>query len=630
MRSVPGISAFALMMLAMPGNAAPAAGTYTAAQFYRTTNYRIGGFAQDAFTHDGKSLLISSDQDGIFNAYRLPLAGGKPIALTRSTTDATYAVTAFPHDGRVLVTHDGGGDELNHVYVRQADGALLDLTPGAKVKADFVGWTADGATFFLTSNARDPAAFDVVAYDAATLKPRTVFENKGGFNVGAVSPDGGRVALLKSITSANSDLYVADLAGGAPRLVTPHEGNVAYSVSDFTPDSKGLIFTSDEGGEFARAYTYDLAAGTRAELVKADWDVSFVTYSPKGRYRIASVNADASSVLTMVDTRTGGAVALTGLPAGDISAVRFNADETLAAFVVASDTSPADIFVADVASGKARRLTTALNPAIREADLVQARVVRFAGEGGVQVPGILYRPKAASAAHPAPAVVYVHGGPGGQSRRGYSASIQHLVNHGYAVLAANNRGSSGYGKTFFHMDDRHHGEADLRDIVAAGDWLRAQPWVARDKVAVMGGSYGGYMTAAALAFHPDAFAAGIDIFGVTNWVRTLQSIPAWWGAERIALYDEMGDPATDAERHRRISPLFHADGITRPLLVVQGKNDPRVLKVESDELVAAVRARKVPVDYVVFPDEGHGFQGRANRVTAQEAYLAFLDRHVRK
>jgi len=147
---------------------------------------------------------------------------------------------------------------------------------------------------------------------------------------------------------------------------------------------------------------------------------------------------------------------------------------------------------------------------------------------------------------------------------------------------------------------------------------------------VMGGSYGGYMTAAALAFHPTAFEAGVNIFGVTNWVRTLESIPAWWGANRIALFDEMGDPATDAERHRRISPLFHANLIQRPMLVVQGANDPRVLQVESDELVAAIRASDVPVEYVLFPNEGHGFQRRDNRITAQEAYLKFLDQYVRK
>ncbi|WP_313045870.1 S9 family peptidase, partial [Brevundimonas sp.] len=504
------------------------------------------------------------------------------------------------------------------------------LTPGDKLKAGFVGFSDDGKTFWLTSNERDAEVFDLYAYDAVTYERKLVFQNPG-MDVAAVSGDGRLVALTKSHTSANSDIYLADLqAGGEPYLITPHTGDVAYDVSGFSPFNATLIYTSNEDGEFSQAYAYDIANKAHNRTTQADWDVMYVAFSPNGRYRVTAVNADASTELTIEDSQTRAPIRLTGLPQGDITGVRFDPGADLAAFTVVSDTSPADVFVADLSTGQARRLTHALNPAIKENDLVEATIVRYPGEGGVMVPAVLYRPKGASAANPAPAVVLVHGGPGGQTRRGYSAMVQHLVNHGYAVLGANNRGSSGYGKTFFHMDDKKHGEADLRDIVAGGDWLRAQDWVADDQVAVMGGSYGGFITAAALAFHPEKFEAGIDIFGVTNWVRTLQSIPAWWGAQRVALYDEMGDPAVDAERHRAISPLFHADKIRRPLLVVQGANDPRVLQVESDELVEKVRANNVPVEYVVFPDEGHGFQRRANRITAQEAYLAFLNRYVRK
>ena len=608
----------------------PSPKLYSAEQFYQTRSYAMGGVEDDAFSHDGKALLVSSDETGTFNAYWLPVAGGPVVPLTRSTTNATYGVSAFPRDGRVIVSSDTGGNELTHLYVRGTDGALTDITPGEKLKANFIGWQRDDSTFFVSTNERDAAAFDVYAYDAGRLQRRLVFKNEGGFQPGPVSADGKTLALVKKLSSANDDLYVVPLvAGGAPRLITPHKGDVSYDAAAFTASSDKLIYLSDADGEWARAYTYDLASGQRGELVRGDWDVVSAFYSPSGRYRVSALNADASTALTIIDTKTGRPLALEGVPAGDLGSVRFSADERSVAFTVVSDTSPRDVFIADTATGKARRLTTALNPAIRETDLVDATVVRVAAEGGVAVPGILYKPKGASATAKVPAIVYVHGGPGGQSRRGYNATIQHLVNHGYAVLAANNRGSSGYGKTFYHMDDKRHGEADLRDIVASGDWLRKQDWVAPNKVAVMGGSYGGYMTAAALAFHPDAFAAGIDIFGVTNWQRTLKSIPAWWGAERTRLYDEMGDPATDEARHRRISPLFHTKGISKPLLVIQGTNDPRVLKVESDELVEAVRKNNVPVEYVVFPDEGHGFTGRANRITAQDAYLKFLDEHIR-
>jgi len=333
--------------------------------------------------------------------------------------------------------------------------------------------------------------------------------------------------------------------------------------------------------------------------------------------------------VTILDTRTNRPITLTGVPAGDIGGVRFNRDETRIIFTVASDTSPSDIFTAPLNTGAATRLTHALNPEIEENQLVEASVARYPSFDGLAIPGILYRPRGSSAQNRAPALVLVHGGPGGQSRRGYSAMIQHLVNHGYAVFAANNRGSSGYGKTFYNMDNRRHGEVDLQDIVYARRYLETLDWVDGERIGIMGGSYGGYMVAAALAFEPDAFDVGVNIFGVTNWVRTLSSIPPWWESFREALYDEMGDPATDQERHRRISPLFHAQNIRKPLLVVQGANDPRVLQVESDELVAAVRANNVPVEYVLFPDEGHGFLRKENRITAQEAYLRFLDQYLR-
>ena len=371
-----------------------------------------------------------------------------------------------------------------------------------------------------------------------------------------------------------------------------------------------------------------METGKKALLIEADWDVSYVAHSPSGRYQVHALNVDGLTVATLTDLTTGKEVALPGVPEGELGQVRFSRDESRVAFGLNTDTSPYNLYT--LAFGEsASRLTDALNPEIDEKHLVTATVERFESFDGVVIPGIMYKPKQASKDTPVPAVVFVHGGPGGQSTRGYSALIQHLVNNGYGVYAANNRGSSGYGKTFFHMDDKRHGEEDLKDIVAAGDYLRGLDWVNPQQVGVMGGSYGGYITAAALTFHPQAFEVGVNIFGVTNWVRTLESIPPWWGAFRDALYDEMGDPATDAERHRAISPLFHAKKIVKPMLVVQGANDPRVLQIESDELVEAVRSNGVPVEYVVFDDEGHGFLRRENRITASKAYVDFLDKFLK-
>jgi dipeptidyl aminopeptidase/acylaminoacyl peptidase len=602
---------------------------HSAKAFFDTTSFRLAASGGHAFSPDGTSLLVSSDQTGVWNAYALPVAGGALMPLTTSSTSATFAASYFPSDTRILYVADEGGNELTHVFVRERDGATRDLTPGPKVKADFIGWSTDGKTFYLQSNARDAANFDLLSVDATTYATTTLFKNDG-FGIGALSPDARYLALEKPRTSADSNLYLADLtSGAAPKLLTEHTGNISYGIYDFSADGAFLIYSTDEAGEFTQAWTYALASGARKALLTARWDVMLVKDSPSGRFRVSAINVDGSTAMTIA-RRDGTPVTLSGVPAGDLGGARFDRTEATVAFSVSSDTSPSDIFVASLADGKARRLTTALNPAIKESDLVEASVARFKSYDGLEVPGILYQPKGASAASKVPAVVLVHGGPGGQSRRGYSAMIQHLVNNGYGVYAINNRGSSGYGKTFYHLDDKKHGDVDLKDVVASRKFLASLGWVDPARIGIMGGSYGGYMVAAALAFAPDAFDVGIDIFGVTNWSRTLASTPAWWAAFREALFDEMGNPETDGERHRAISPLFHAMNIRKPLLVVQGANDPRVLKVESDELVAAVKANKVPVEYLVFPDEGHGFLKRQNRIDASDAYLRFLDTHLKK
>jgi dipeptidyl aminopeptidase/acylaminoacyl peptidase len=615
--------------MAEAGTEANAPTKYDAEAFFATTSYSLaGGYA---WSPDDTKLLASSDESGIFNAISLASADGAKQPLTMSTTDSVFAVSWFPDDDRILYTADKGGNEINHLFVRETSGETRDLTPGDEVKAQFAGWSKDRKSFYALTNERDPASFDLYRYAVDGYERTLVFQNNEAFDVSAVSPDGSYVALVKPRTSADSDIYLLHTLepDSEPELISEHTGNVTHSVYDFTRDSEKLVYSTDEHGEFTQAWTYDLNDGTKSPLIAADWDVMFVTFSESGRYRVSATNEDARTVVQILDSRGGGEISLPGLPAGDLAQIRFSRDESKVALLLSSDTSPSDVYTVDLASGTSARLTKALNPQIDEADLVETQVVRYKSFDGVEIPGILYRPHTASATGKVPALVWVHGGPGGQSRTGYSATIQHLVNHGYAVLAANNRGSSGYGKTFFHMDDRRHGDVDLRDIVLAKDYLASLEWVDGERIGIIGGSYGGYMVGAALAFEPDVFDVGVNIFGVMNWVRTLTSIPPWWESFKEALYDEMGDPATDGERHRRISPLFHAQNIKAPLLVVQGANDPRVLQVESDEIVAAVRANDVPVEYVLFPDEGHGFTKRENRITASEAYVSFLDTHLK-
>jgi len=632
LRPIAALALGAALLAAVPSTARSQAPSgrrptkaYTIEQFIATEG--VGG---GSFSADEKRFLFSSNRSGIFNVYDVAVAGGEPRALTTSTTDSTYAVSYFPSDDRFLYTRDQGGNELNHLYVRTPDGQDRDLTPGDKLKAGFAGWSRDRKAFHVTTNERDPKTIDVYRYDARTYARTLVFQNPGGFFPGAISGDGRYVALVKISTTLDNDLHLFDVRTKKTVHFTPHEGNVKHDVMEFDPDSKALYYTTDAGGEFERVRRYVLATGKHEDVEKDDWDVMYTTFSRTGKYRVTAVNRDGQTVVRVVETRTGKPLALPRLPAGEITAVEIADSEKRFAFYASGDRSPTNLYVWNVGDEEARRLTDTLSREIDPEDLVESEVVRFKAADGLEIPNVLFRPHQATPEAKAPALVWVHGGPGGQTRRGYSAVIQYLANHGYVVLGINNRGSSGYGKTFYGADDKKHGKEPLRDCLDAKAYLASLPYVDGNRIGIIGGSYGGYMVLAALAFHPQAFEAGVDIFGVANWVRTLQSIPPWWEAQRKALYEEMGNPETELEMLKEISPLFHASRIAKPLLVLQGANDPRVLKVESDEMVEAVRKNGVPVDYVVFPDEGHGFSKKKNQIEGYGKVLEFLDRHLKR
>ena len=588
------------------------------------SNLRLSGADMSP---DGSKVLYSSNQTGVINLYEIAAAGGKPVALTQSTTDSIYAIGYFPKDGRLLYTADQGGNELNHVYVREADGTVKDLTPGDKHKAMFGGWADDEQSFFVMTNERDERYFDVYEYAVDGYQRTLLYQNENGYFPGAISRDKRYIALGKVNTTSDSDIVLFDRETKTEKVLTQHEGVESNDSVAFTPDG-ALLYTSNRGGEFSRLLRMDLTSGESSVVYETTWDVVGADYTPDDSRLVVYVNADARTELVMLDATTLQPVALPKVPAGDVTGVDFSEDGKHLVFYVASSRFPSSIWTAEL-GGEARQLVSALNPAIDVDDLVEGEVVRFNSYDGLEIPGIIYMPHGASDAAKVPGLVWVHGGPGGQSRLNYSALIQYLVNHGYAVYAINNRGSSGYGKTFYAADDRKHGEADLDDVVESKKLMIGTGKIDPERIGIIGGSYGGYMTLAALTYRPDAFKVGVDIFGVANWLRTLESIPAWWEAQRQALYAELGDPVADKERLMRISPLFHAGNITKPLIVLQGANDPRVLKVESDEIVAAVKANNVPVEYVVFDDEGHGFVKRENEKTGYEAVLKFLDTHLK-
>ncbi|RNC86938.1 MAG: S9 family peptidase [Winogradskyella sp.] len=596
---------------------------YTIEQFM--DNEAIGG---GSFSHDNSQLLVSSNRSGIYNVYTVSTKGGEMTAITQSDSTSIFADAFFPEDNRMLLNADGNGDEIDHLFVRELDGTIKDITPEIGAKSSFYGWSKDKKSLYFGSNKRDPRFFDVYKMNLEDYSSELLYKNENGLDFSGMSSDENFFALSKVVNTNDSDLFIYNSKTGEQTKVNANLS--ANSAEDFSVDNSTFYYTTDDGSEFAYLMSYDLATGEKKTIVEKEWDIMGSGFTEDGKYMVVYVNEDGKNAIEVMDAKTMKPIDLPDFGDKSITSVGFSRDENWMRMYVGGSNTPSNLYTYNFETKEQHQLSDVLNKDINQEDLVTAKVIRYPSFDGTTIPAIYYLPHQASAENKVPAMVWVHGGPGGQTRQGFSSMIQYMVNHGYAVLAVNNRGSSGYGKTFYKMDDKNHGEKDLQDCVEGKNWLAEQAEIDGEKIGIIGGSYGGYMTMAALTYTPEEFDVGVNLFGVTNWMRTLKSIPPYWESFREALYDELGDPfSADSVRLKRISPLFHTDKVTKPLIVLQGSQDPRVLQVESDEIVAGVRKNGVPVEYVLFEDEGHGFVKKENQIEANTKVVEFLDKYLK-
>ena len=600
---------------------------YSIEQFFQTES--IGG---GSFNKDETKVLVNSNRTKIFNVYELNLADTALQAKTNSATESFFAVDYVPGTDNFLYAADKGGNENDHIYLQRTDGTVTDLTPGEKEKANFYGWTKDKKSMYYGSNVRNPQFFDVYKMDTADWKPKMIYKNDSGLDVNSISYTERYYVLTKSVTTDKNEMYLFDSqTKTTKKLSTDSLGDATYNAAGFELNDEYLYYITNEGNDFSYVVKYKLADGSKEKFFSTNWDVAYMFISENGKYHVIGINDDSRDKVLLFDHATGKEVEMPKLENGSIAGVTISPSETKMLFTVVSDRSSANKFLYDMGSKQLKQLTKTLTPEINSDDLVDAEIVRFKSFDGVEIPAVYYKPHNASAASKVPALIWVHGGPGGQSRPGYSNTIQYLVNHGYAILAVNNRGSSGYGKAFYKMDNQNHGDKDLKDCVWGKKWLAQQEYIDTAKIGIYGGSYGGFMSLAGIIQYPNEFAVGVDVFGVANWMRTLKSIPPYWESFKKALYDEMGDPySADSVRLKNISPLYNTDKIKTPLMVIQGANDPRVLQIESDEIVAGAKKNGTPVEYVLFPDEGHGFVKKENQIKAAGETLKFLDKYLKK
>ncbi len=602
---------------------APTFQRYRIEQFVDTVLIRGGSFSPDE-----SELLYSSNRSGTWNAFTVPVQGGRARQVTDSIQAPVYTLSFFPRDRRFLFASPIPADRFEHIYLQLPEGKVKDLTPDPEASFRFRGWSRDRKSFFYI-RWQEGGSRDLFEMDAASFESRLLFRNDQEFMLGPVSDDRRFVALSRVHSAYDSDLYLYDRKGKLLQHLSPHDGAIAFIPVTFEVGAHNLYYLTDEGSEFNYLMRHDAQTGRRGKVEEADGDIVYAHFSRTGQYRVVGVNNDGSTDLRVYEVASGEQVALPELPAGQITSVRFSSSERYMAFNLNGPRSPNDLFVYEFASRSYRKLTESLSPKIDPRHLVEPEVVRYPSFDGLEIPAVYYLPKQIAEGEKVPGLIWASDWGYEVSKIRFQPLVQYLVNHGYAVLAVSNRGSWGYGKTFMSLDYRRHGQDDLKDCIAGKRFLASTGKVDPRRIALIGNSYGGFLVLAGLAFQPKEFAVGIDLFGVNNWIHTLQSIPPW-SPNRKFIFQKMGHPEKDSEYLRSISPLYHAERIKRPLLIFQGARDPLVSLEDTDRLVEIVRGNGVAVDYQVFDDEEHVVRNKPNRIKLYKTILKFLEVHLRE
>lgn len=590
------------------------------------------------------SIVIATRFGNTAQLHRVRAPLGMREQLTFETEPVTNAV-AHPYDAtQLLYMKDRGGDENMQIWLRNlVTGADRLLSDGKSLHGTPV-FAHDGKRIAYFNNARDSASYDILLRDINGNAPAQVLVTGGSdeLDVQDWSLDDRQLALIRYTSITNSQLLLADTTTGTLTRIEPagdRSGTVSVAEARFSRDGRGLYFLSDRGGEFMALHHMDLASrAVRTLTPDTQWDVERFALSQDGRWLAYTRNEDGMDRLVLHDLRLDADMLLPALPFGAvISAIGFDHASRQLAVSAESAQSPADVYVYRIepeadASKPARvalvRWTQSELGPIDAASPVPAQLVQFptwdnAGGSRRMLPAFVYKPLTPG---PHPVVIDIHGGPESQYRPQWSAFTQYLVNElGYAVIAPNVRGSSGYGRSFLKLDDGALREDSVRDIGSLLVWIGAQPEFNRNRIVVMGGSYGGYMSLASLVNYSDRLAGGIDVVGISNFVTFLTNTSAYRRDLRRAEYGDEREPAMRSVL-QNISPLTNAASIRKPLLIVQGLNDPRVPYTESEQMMAKVRAGGGEVWYLAAKDEGHGFRKKANR----DVYLATVSQFLRR
>jgi dipeptidyl aminopeptidase/acylaminoacyl peptidase len=595
---------------------------------------------------DGQVAFLT-DTTGVAQVWELAEPGAWPEQRTFYDEPVSF-VSYSPTRSELVFGMDDGGNERLQLHRLDADGTVTDLTARPDAKHRWGGWSHDGEQFAFASNRRDESVFDVYVQerDATGDDADLVFEGDGWLTVGGWSPEDDRLILTEAHSSFDQDLYVLDIASGERSHLTPHDGSVRYHSPQWSPDGDALYLVTDADSDTLELVRMDAETGETATVRDGgQWNVDGVAVDDDTGLLAYSRNVEGYTELTLGEL--DGPTEITeferpDLPGDVAGGVSFGPDGDRLAFSTSGRDVNTNVYVADVemlrgaddthaATAAIERWTHASTAGIPTETFVEPELIHYETFDGREIPAFFSVPddavEDASDADDTglPVIVDIHGGPESQRRPSFAGLTQYFLSRGYAVFEPNVRGSTGYGKAYTHLDDVQKRMDSVRDIEVAVDWLESQPVVDPDRIVAKGGSYGGFMVLAALTEYPDRWAAGVDSVGIANFVTFLENTGDWRRELREAEYGSLEE---DREFLESISPINNIDRIEAPLFVLHGANDPRVPVGEAEQIAEQASEQGVPVEKLIFEDEGHGISKLENRIEAYTRVVDFLDEHV--
>lgn len=597
-------------------------------------NYKVSQFfAIRAITDlsispNGKTIAYITNTNGLPNIWTIPIEGGWTTQITLQE-NAVTSIDYSPKKNELIFRSDNQGDENHQLYLVSDKGGEFEYITSSHIGAQVEGfrWNSKGDKLLFSSNKRDRRYFDTYIYDFKTKTEECIFECNDiyPFVAEGWSKSERYILYIKFYNNSNQDVFLYDMVSKTFVNISEHKGQMKNSIAKFDKKAETVYFLSNYEREFDALAYYKIKSGEIGWSVQEKWDISNYTFSPSGKYVLYSVNENGTSKLKLKNIKSGKVKSLKFIK-GNCITFQFTPDEKKIVLMFDSPQNPNDIYVYDIKKESAKQITFSMIGGIPKNDFIIPQEITYKSFDGLEISGYLYIPKGAKKDGTNPAVLWPHGGPEWQEKNLFNKYFQLMANRGYVVIAPNFRGSTGYGKTFQSKIYRDWGGAEFKDVLGAYDFLAATGYVDTKNIAVVGGSFGGFMCLTCITQAPERWKCAVDVFGPSNLLTFMDSIPEHWKPGATAL---VGDPEKDKDFLMERSPINYVDNIKCPLFIVQGKNDPRVRQAESDQIAAKLTAQGKEVEYLVLEDEGHGFSKVQNQIMVWEKICNFLDAHMK-